>query len=165
VLDRKTLTWIFWRSKVYGTDIETLTLEVDTQTAHRLRVLIEPTYLDETNRSHYVLPANLVHLPQQGVAQPDTQDIDLQFSWSNEPSFSFTVLRKSTGDIIFDTRGSVLVYENQFIEFVSQLPENYNLYGLGERIHDLRLGNNFTATFFAADAGMWTMEKMVWELC
>jgi alpha-glucosidase len=24
---------------------------------------------------------------------------------------------------------------------------------MGERIHDLRLGNNFTATFFAADAG------------
>lgn len=94
-----------------------------------------------------------MHLPQFGVAQADTQDIDLQFSWTNSPSFAFTVLRKSTGDVLFDTRGSVLVYENQFIEFVSQLPENYNLYGMGERIHGLRLGNNFTATFFAADAG------------
>ena len=45
------------------------------------------------------------------------------------------------------------MYENQFIEFVSSLPENYNLYGLGERIHGLRLGNNFTATIYAADAG------------
>jgi len=45
------------------------------------------------------------------------------------------------------------VYENQFIEFVSHLPKDYNLYGLGERIHGLRLGNNFTATIYAADAG------------
>lgn len=80
-------------------------------------------------------------------------EIDLQFSWSNDPTFSFTVVRKSTGDVIFDTSGSVLVYEDQFIEFVSQLPEKYNLYGMGERIHGLRLGNNFTATFYAADVG------------
>ena len=130
-----------------------MTLEINTQTAHRLRISIQPAYLDSTNVSQYILPDDLVHLPQFGVAQADTQDIDLQFSWTNSPSFAFTVLRKSTGDVLFDTRGSVLVYENQFIEFVSQLPENYNLYGMGERIHGLRLGNNFTATFFAADAG------------
>ena len=82
--------------------------------------------------SQYILPDELVHLPEQGVVMTDTQDIDLQFSWSNVPTFGFTVLRKSTGDILFDTTGSVLVYENQFIEFVSQLPENYNLYGMGE---------------------------------
>lgn len=90
---------------------------------------------------------------QQGYVQPDTQSIDLQFTWSNEPTFAFKVIRKSTGDVLFDTTGSVLVYENQFIEFVSQMPENYNMYGMGERIHDLRLGNNFTATFYAADVG------------
>ena len=77
---------------------------------------------------------------------------DLQFSWSNDPSFSFRVIRKSTGDVLFDTTGTKLVYENQFIEFVSGLPQNYNLYGLGERIHGLRLGNNFTATIYAADS-------------
>ncbi|KAL9110505.1 MAG: hypothetical protein Q9187_008041, partial [Circinaria calcarea] len=46
-----------------------------------------------------------------------------------------------------------LVFENQFIEFASALPENYNLYGLGETIHGLRLGNNFTKTIWAADIG------------
>lgn len=123
---------------MYGTDIEDLLLEVDTQTAHRLRISIQPAYLDSSNISQYILPDELVPSPQQGVVQPDTQDIDLQFSYSNEPSFSFKVVRKSTGDVLFDTTGSVLVYENQFIEFVSQLPENYNLYGMGERIHGLR---------------------------
>ncbi|KAK5714382.1 hypothetical protein LTR17_017163 [Elasticomyces elasticus] len=138
---------------VYGTDIETLALAVDIQSAHRLRVSIQPAYLDNSNRSQYILPDNLIHLPEQGVVQSDTQDVDLQFSWSNDPTFSFTVLRKSTGDVLIDTRGSVLVYENQFIEFVSQLPESYNLYGMGEQIHGFRLGNNYTTTFYAADAG------------
>ena len=61
--------------------------------------------------------------------------------------------RHSTGDVIFTTEGKKLVYENQFIEFSTSLPEDYNLYGLGERIHDLRLGNNLTATTYAADVG------------
>ena len=131
---------------VYGTDIEELTIEVDIQTAHRLRLSIQPAYLSASNVSQYILPDHLINLPKQGVAQPDTQDIDLQFSYSNDPTFSFKVVRKSTGDVLFDTTGSVLVFENQFIEFVTQMPENYNLYGLGEQIHGLRLGNNYTAT-------------------
>jgi alpha-glucosidase len=71
----------------------------------------------------------------------------------DEPSFWFSVTRHSTGDVIFTSENKKLVYEDQFIEFVSALPEDYNLYGLGERIHGLRLGNNFTATIYAADAG------------
>ncbi|KAI6853318.1 Alpha-glucosidase, partial [Hortaea werneckii] len=138
---------------VYGTDIDTLTLEVDVQTSHRMRISIQPTYVDASNKSHYILPDELVNLPEYGVIDALVQEVDLQFSWSNDPSFTFTIVRKSTGDVLFDTTGSVLVYENQFIEFVTQLPENYNLYGMGERVHDLRLGNNFTATFYAADAG------------
>lgn len=109
--------------------------------------------MDSSNESYYVLPDSLVYEPKQDVLDPKIEGIDIAFSWSNEPTFSFVVTRKSTGDVLFDTRGSVLVYENQFIEFVSQLPEEYNLYGMGERIHGLRLGNNFTATFYAADAG------------
>lgn len=126
---------------------------MNVQTASRLQISIEPAYVDDTNRSFYILPEDLVPRPQQGVVQPTSQEVDLHFSWSNDPTFSFTVVRKSTGDVLFDTSGSVLVYENQLIEFVSQLPENYNLYGMGERIHGLRLGNNFTTTFWAADAG------------
>ena len=126
---------------------------MDVQTAHRLRVRIEPTYLDSSNETYYTLPSWLVYEPGQGCMDAMIDGIDLAFSWTNEPTFSFLVTRKSTGDVLFDTRGSVLVYEDQFIEFVSQLPEEYNLYGMGERIHGLRLGNNFTATFYAADAG------------
>lgn len=137
---------------VYGTDIDTLDFELEVQTSSRMHIKIQPTYLDNSNRSHYILPADLIPAPEDGP-EAETQDIDLQFSWTNEPTFAFTVVRKSTGDVIFDTTGSVLVYENQFIEFVSQLPEDYNLYGMGEQIHNFRLGNNYTATSYAADAG------------
>lgn len=135
---------------VYGTDVEDLTLTVEYQSDHRLHVNIEPTYIGASNSSWFLLPSSLVYAPTCGA---QSQEIDLEFSWSNDPTFSFVILRKSTGDVLFDTRGSVLVYENQFIEFVSQLPEDYNMYGMGERIHGFRLGNNFTTTFYAADAG------------
>jgi len=128
-----------------------LNLTVDYQDSHRLGINISPAHLTAENVTQYILPDSLVQLPETGTGTGEASD--LTFSWSNDPSFSFTVLRKSTGDVLFSTVGSVLVYENQFIEFVSVLPPNYNLYGLGERIHGLRLGNNFTATFYAADVG------------
>ncbi|KAJ9668457.1 hypothetical protein H2201_001505 [Coniosporium apollinis] len=139
---------------VYGTDIETLTFTVEYQSADRLSVNIQPAYLAASNLSQYIPPAQYIPRPSVDEdASATTQTNDFQFVWSNDPVFSFTVIRKSTGDVVFTTEGSVLVYENQFIEFVSALPENYNLYGLGERIHSLRLGNNFSATIYAADAG------------
>lgn len=137
----------------YGNDIDELTLTVSVQSADRLAINISPSHITADNYTHYILPDSLVYLPESNSPANDTQDIDLQFSYSNDPSFSFTVIRKSTGDVIFTTAGTVLVYEDQFIEFVTALPENYNLYGLGEHIHDFKLGNNFTATFYAADVG------------
>ena len=130
---------------VYGTDIETLNLTVEYQSADRLSVNIVPAYLDASNTSQYILPSNLIYKPTVDAdANTTSLTNDLGFFWSNEPSFSFSVIRKSTGDVLFSTYGTKIVYENQFIEFVSTLPENYNLYGLGEVIHGLRLGNNST---------------------
>lgn len=137
---------------VYGTDIETLNLTVQYQSADRVSINISPMNIDASNYSNYILSEQLVPRPTLET-DSDPGKNDFEFSWSNDPSFSFTVTRKSTGDVVFSSEGSVIVYENQFIEFVSSLPEDYNLYGLGERIHSLRLGNNFTATIYAADAG------------
>ncbi|KAF2091303.1 glycoside hydrolase family 31 protein [Saccharata proteae CBS 121410] len=139
---------------VYGIDVGILNLTVQYQSADRLSINISPAELNSTSMPWYILSERLVPRPSLDIdADSTTSDIDLQMSWSNEPTFSFTVLRKSTGDILFDTTGSVLVYENQFIEFVTSMPEDYNIYGLGEHIHGLRLGNNYTATFYAADSG------------
>ena len=158
---------------VYGTDVDSLSLTgelcpknysifmnfsltstVEYQSHDRLHVEITPTYVDSSNSSWYVLPEALVPKPKiDADAKSTTLDNDLNFVWSNDPTFSFTIVRQSTGDVLFSTAGSQLVFENQFIEFASPLPENYNLYGLGEVIHGLRMGNNFTRTFWAADSG------------
>ncbi|KAL4918671.1 glycosyl hydrolases family 31-domain-containing protein [Aspergillus aurantiobrunneus] len=135
---------------VYGTDINFLNLTVEYQTADRLHVEIVPTYIGAGKATQYIIPPSVVAKP--GVEESDVEP-DLEFSWTNEPSFGFEVTRKSTKDVLFSTKGKKLVFENQFIEFASPLPENYNLYGLGESVHAFRLGNNYTKTFYAADAG------------
>ena len=139
---------------LYGTDIETLNLTVAYQSADRLSVRVTPAVVDASNSSQYILPSHLIYQPMiDADANSTILTNDLQFVWSNDPTFSFSVFRISTGDTLFSTVGTKLVYENQFIEFASSLPENYNLYGLGETIHGLRLGNNFTKTIYAADVG------------
>lgn len=139
---------------VYGTDIETLSLTVEYQSADRLAVKIVPAFLDASNSSQYILPAHVVHEPTVDADAIATSLMnDLSFQWSNEPTFTFGVYRVSTGEILFSTNGTKLIFENQFIEFMSPLPDNYNVYGLGETIHGLRLGNNFTKTLYAADVG------------
>ncbi|KAI1124057.1 glycoside hydrolase family 31 protein [Nemania abortiva] len=136
---------------VYGTDIEALSLVVEYQATDRLHVEILPKYIGQDNQSWFVLPEVLLSKPE---AEEDTKpQSDLDFSWTNEPTFSFTVTRKSIGDVLFTTENSQIVYEDQFIEFASSLPENYNLYGLGETIHTFRLGNNVTRTLHNADVG------------
>ncbi|KXJ86898.1 glycosyl hydrolases family 31-domain-containing protein [Microdochium bolleyi] len=144
---------------VYGRDIEELTLIVETQDVDRLHVEILPTYLGPENYTWFVLPEELIPKPavsadygtqSQGGKGPKAE---LVFSYSNDPTFSFNVTRRSTGDVIFSTCGTQIVYEDQFIEFGSSLPEEYNLYGLGETMHAFRLGNNLTRTLFAADVG------------
>lgn len=139
---------------VYGNDVATLNLSVQYQSADRLSIRILPAVLDASNQSYFQLAESIVPQPQ---ADPDAgstiSESDLGFTWSNDPTFSFTVYRLSTGDTLFSTAGTKIIYEDQFIEFVSALPENYNLYGLGETIHQFRLGNNYTRTFYAADVG------------
>jgi alpha-glucosidase len=138
---------------VYGTDIEALNLTVEYQSSDRLHVKITPTYVDSSNSSWYILPEALVQKPTIDADATSVLDSDLNFIWSNDPTFSFSVIRQSTGDVLFSSTGTKLVFENQFIEFGSSLPENYNLYGMGEVIHGLRMGNNLTRTFYAADVG------------
>lgn len=139
---------------VYGTDIPTLNLTVEYQSADRLSVKIVPAVLDASNATQYVLPDTLVMQPKRDAeAGATVLGNDLHFVWSNEPTFSFSIYRLSTGDVLFSTAGSKIVFENQFVEFASVLPTNYNLYGLGETIRGLRLGNNYTKTMWAADVG------------
>ncbi|KAK8075651.1 alpha-glucosidase [Apiospora hydei] len=137
---------------LYGNDIESLILTVDYQAVDRLHVGVQPKYIGAENNTWFILPEELVPKPA-AATEPKGADSDLIFQWSNEPTFNFNITRKSIGDVLFTTTGTQLVYADQFIEFVTRLPENYNLYGLGEVIHGLKLNNNLTRTLYAADVG------------
>ncbi|KAL3479680.1 glycosyl hydrolases family 31-domain-containing protein [Aspergillus californicus] len=137
---------------VYGTDVDVLSLSVEYQAADRLNIQIVPTHVDASNASWYFLSEDVIpraHSSSNGSFAHH----NLDFSWSNDPSFHFRVIRKTTGDVLFNTEGSVLVYENQFIEFVSSLPDDYNLYGFGEHTQQFRILDNNTMTMYANDGG------------
>lgn len=136
----------------YGTDVDSLDMIVEYLAKDRLNIQITPTYIDRSNASWYLLSEAVVPRPKadKGTTAGNS---DLEFTWSNDPSFSFKVTRKATGDVLFDTTGTKLVFENQFIEFVTALPKDYNLYGLGEHINQLRLLKNHTLTIYASDIG------------
>ncbi|KAL2882880.1 hypothetical protein SGCOL_001570 [Colletotrichum sp. CLE4] len=139
---------------LYGNDVEALTLVVDYLATDRLHVQVLPRYLGAENNTWFILPEEFVPKPSaDGKASSDGSDSDLEFKWANDPTFGFNVSRKSTGDVLFTTTGTKLVFEDQFFEFASPLPENYNLYGLGEVIHGFKLNNNLTRTLYAADVG------------
>ncbi|CAO2648181.1 Nn.00g074480.m01.CDS01 [Neocucurbitaria sp. VM-36] len=138
--------------QAFGNDIADLILEVNYQAKERLNIRIYPKHIAPTNSSWFILPSDLVDQPQwDGKTTADSSD--LNFDWSNDPSFQFKISRASTGEELFSTYGHVIVYEDQFLELVTNMVEDYNVYGLAENVHDFRLGNNHTQTFYAVDAG------------
>lgn len=147
-----TLTLAGKPCNVYGTDVNSLNFTLEYLSSTRVNIQITPSHVDASNASWYYLSEDVVPRPKADQ-QASAKSSDFEVSWSNEPSFSFKIARKATGDVLFDTTGSKLVYENQFIEFVTALPDDYNLYGLGEHIQQLRLLKNSTFTMYAADTG------------
>jgi alpha-glucosidase len=134
---------------VYGNEITDLTLKVEYQSQQRLSVRIFPKYLDASNISLYILDSRLV--PQPAVDDGfDASTSDLSFTWSNEPTFSFKVARNSNGEVLFDTTGTKLVFEDQFLELSTKMVDDYNIYGLAESLHSFRLGTNWTQTFWSS---------------
>lgn len=149
-----TLTLAGEPCNIYGTDVDVLNLTVEYQSVDRLVVKIIPAFIDHTNASQYLIPDHIVLEPKPDAdAEATGATNDLRFVWSNLPTFSFSVYRNSTRDLLFSTEGTKLVFENQFVEFISALPEHYNLYGLGERIRPFRLNDALTTIFAADTAG------------
>lgn len=119
---------------VYGIDVVDLTLTVEYQTPERLNVQIVPRYLVPSNRSQYILPAYLTGYPSAD-GQTTASTAQLNFTYTNDPTFQFQVSRSSSGDVLFSTYGKKIVFEDQFLELATSMPSDYNLYGLGENTH------------------------------
>ena len=98
----------------------------------------------------YQVPTSV--FPRSDSSNYDASNSDLAFSYVDSP-FSFTVTRKSSGDILFDTTGSPLIFETQYLRLHTSLPDDPNLYGLGEHSDSFRLNtSDYTRTLWSRDA-------------
>uniref|UniRef100_A0A453SXA8 Maltase n=1 Tax=Aegilops tauschii subsp. strangulata TaxID=200361 RepID=A0A453SXA8_AEGTS len=91
--------------------------------------------------------------PLQGSRVLSAAGSDLVLTVHASP-FRFTVSRRSTGDVLFDTAPG-LVFRDKYLEVTSALPAGRaSLYGLGEQTKgSFRLRHNDTFTLWNADIG------------
>ncbi|KAL5118895.1 hypothetical protein ACEQ8H_003218 [Pleosporales sp. CAS-2024a] len=122
---------------VYSDDITHLKLVVEYQTNERLHVKIYDAALQVFQVHEEVLPR-----PSNNNVSASGSDVLLQFDLVEKP-FSFTVKRKDTGEILFDTSAVPLVFEKQYVRLRTNLPTGPNIYGLGEHSDSFRFGTNY----------------------
>ncbi|OCT51452.1 putative alpha/beta-glucosidase agdC [Cladophialophora carrionii] len=130
---------------IYGTDLRNLSLTVEYQSASRLHVIIQ-----DLNQTVYQVPESVFPRPSaaEGVTAAGSQ---LVFNYTENP-FTFSVSRPS-GEVLFNTSGSALVFESQYLRLRTSLPSHPNLYGLGEHSDHFRLNtSNYTRTLWSRDA-------------
>nr|WCZ58780.1 lysosomal alpha-glucosidase [Seculamonas ecuadoriensis] len=127
----------------YGRDVRVLDLNVDWGTEDRLRV-----HITDSDGQRWQVPGVIVD-----TDPPRPSNIKYRFDYTAEP-FAFWITRLLDNEVVFDTRGHALVFEDQYLEITSSLPNNPNIYGLGERVHNFRLDpNNRVWTIFNKDHG------------
>lgn len=134
---------------VYGNEIAELVLDVQYQSKQRLAVRIFPKFLAPRNRSLYILDDGLTPEPEM-KSESTRAASDLDFQWTNTPSFQFQVSRAVSGEILFSTYGRKIIFEDQFLELHTAMVPDYNVYGLAGTQRGFRIPNNYTQTFWNA---------------
>lgn len=104
----------------YPEDVSVLRMDVTFETENRLHVKVT-----DALSQRFEVP--FVQLPRI-TTKPEKMDYNISFL----PNWGFQIIRKSTGEILFDTSVAPLFFCNQFIQLSSLLPSTY-LYGLGEQ--------------------------------
>jgi alpha-glucosidase len=168
----------------FGKDIHDLVLDVEYQSQHSEPFIGRSVSAADTAGLHvhirdaankqYQITEELLPRPQS----QKTEKRDLEFHFQKDP-FAFRVTRPS-GEVLFDTlaksipkhsdpikkdgkpvpRSSSehhpLVFSDQYLQIASALPENANIYGLGETIDSKGLRRNnegSISTMWSRDAG------------
>lgn len=102
----------------------------------------------DANEQVYQVPESVVpRVEGRKGARPHSA---LKFTYEEEP-FSFTVTRDD--EVLFDTSASNLIFQSQYLNLRTWLPEDPYLYGLGEHTDSLRLPTtNYTRTIWNRDS-------------
>ena len=134
-------------------------------------------HIYDADKKQYQLPNSIWPRPEPSSVDPNTSE--LVFNHDPNP-FAFWITRRSTGEIIFDTRASSiltysdnfsqngrvqngsampahpLVFEDQYLQLATAIPDSAYIYGLGEWIDPngfARTKNGSLTTHWARDAG------------
>jgi N-terminal barrel of NtMGAM and CtMGAM, maltase-glucoamylase len=117
----------------YPNPVELLEIRIILETATRFRVQIL-----QHEKDRYQVP--FPKLPDPPAVQPELMDYEI--SVVKDP-FALRVLRKSGGEVLFDTSASGFSFYDQFIEISSFLPSRF-IYGLGEHSDRLLHPTDYT---------------------
>ncbi|GLB35686.1 putative glycosyl hydrolase 31 family protein [Lyophyllum shimeji] len=131
---------------VFGQDIKRLGLTVTYETDTRIHVKIV-----DANATRYEVPEAVFPRPAaNGHVSPHAAAI--QFNYTASP-FSFTIYRTASREVLFSTASHPLIFEPQYLRVKTSLPDNANIYGLGEHTHPFHLPtDNTTLTLWSRDA-------------
>ncbi|KAF9280337.1 hypothetical protein BGZ88_012255 [Linnemannia elongata] len=133
----------------FGQDIPNLAVHIDYETESRVRVKII-----DSDKNRYEIPAFALPNPESS-ARRNAAKRDYAVKYTKSP-FTFSVTRVSTGEIIFDSSVAgmdSLVYEDEYLEISSVLPDDANIFGLGEVVTAFRRDPRGTRqTMWARDA-------------
>ncbi|KAL5977350.1 hypothetical protein ACLOJK_021696 [Asimina triloba] len=167
-------------SSTYGPDIPNLVLVASFETNDRLRVRIT-----DADRQRWEVPQDIIPRPssvplpptpenrplppesnQNSTANLSIPQSDLILTLHSTPPFGFSVSRRSTGDVLFDTSpgnsssGTGLVFKDQYLQATSALPaDRANLYGIGEHTKkSFRLAHDQTLTLWNSDIGSFNLD-------
>jgi alpha-glucosidase len=67
--------------------------------------------------------------------------------------FSFSVSRRDSGEILFDSSAAPLIFESQYLRLRTKLPDDPNIYGLGEHADPFRVNTtNYVRTLWNRDS-------------
>ncbi|KAJ5551992.1 Glycoside hydrolase family 31 [Penicillium sp. DV-2018c] len=127
----------------YGQDLPSLKLLVEAQNEKRLHVMIY-----DADEEVYQVPETVVPRPENAEGRQKKSELSFDFK---EKPFSFRVLRGE--EVLFDTSETNIVFQSQYLNLRTWLPNDPNLYGLGEHTDSLRLPTtNYTRTIWNRDA-------------
>jgi alpha-glucosidase len=99
--------------------------------------------------ARYEVPESVFRRPRSNAL---SHDPDIEFKYTESP-FSFSIIRRATEEVLFDTSGYPLIFEPQYLRVKTSLALNANIYGLGEHTESLRLPTeNTVRTLWSRDS-------------
>jgi alpha-glucosidase len=107
--------------------------------------------IEDAGKVAYQVPTSVFPTPSTNHSV-SFGNATLEFSMVQKP-FSFKITRKSNHEVLFDTFKSPIIFEEQYLRLRTSLPNDPNIYGLGEHSDSLRLNTtDYTRTLWSRDA-------------